>query len=226
MLITYEPTVFDRLHKFSDAKHSLANHKDVLGELGAVICKYGLQQKLGLTLLHKHFDLSPHERLIESVGDDKVYINPVAKVNEREIIPYLWKLSSGINGENCTQNLSWFPLEFQYKSVAQSDDINAVESLAANSNFLKEIAIKLQDFGVENVFGLSILHREAIAIAEGEILVETTDHEKRCFTLAAVNSSEVCKQELTETLWYFTTEENLGIASQCNSHCIQHCFGH
>ncbi|MBD2200859.1 MULTISPECIES: glycerol-3-phosphate ABC transporter substrate-binding protein [Calothrix] len=225
MLTTYEPSIFDSLNKFSDAKQSLAQHKNTLGELGAVICKHGLQQKIGLTLLHKHFDLLPHERLIESVGDNKIYINPIAGVDEEAIIPYLWKFSSEFSGENLAQNISYSPLEFQYKSTATTDNIEAVQALMANSNFLEEIAMKLQNFGLEDVFGLSILHREAIAIAKGEILVETTDHEKRCLTLTAVNSNDVCKEELTETLWHFT-EEDLGFARVCLSHCISHCTSH
>lgn len=226
MLTTYEPSIFDCLNKFSDAKQSLAQHKNTLGELGTVICKHGLQQKVGLTLLHKHFDLLPHERLIESVGDNKMYINPVAGVDEEAILPYLWKFSSEVSAKNFTQNPSCFPLEFQYKSAAKPDDIEAIQALMANSNFLEDIAIKLRDFGLEDVFGLSILHREAIAISEGEVLVETTDHETRCLTLAAVNSRDVCKEELTETLWHFTVDKDYDVARECGSHCIRHCISH
>ncbi|QFS51535.1 hypothetical protein [Nostoc sphaeroides] len=124
MLTTYEPSIFDGLNKFPVARQCLEKHKDALREAGAVICKHGLQQKVGLALLHKHFDLLPHERLIENIEDSKVYINPIIGVDDAAILPYLWKL----NYTNVTQNSSWFPLEFQYKSAAQPDDIKAIES--------------------------------------------------------------------------------------------------
>lgn len=116
-----------------------------------------------------------------------------------------------------------FYIDWQYSDFLK-DDIKAIESLTANSNFLEEMAVKLQDYGVEDVFGLSILHREAL-IKEGEIIVETTDHESRSLMIAAVSTSDIQHQELTETLWYFTADTKLGVAGQCGSHCGSHCWG-
>jgi hypothetical protein len=174
-----------------------------------------------LTLLHKHFDLSAHERLVERIEGDDIYIDPVNETDDAATIPYLWKLGF----DKLMKIPSWFPLEFQHRLSAGHDAVKAIESLTANHEFLEEIAVKFQDCGVEDIFGLSILHRD-IPLKEGEILVETTDCENRSLMITALSQDEIQHEDLTETLWYFTADERVGVAGDCIMHCSSHCRGH
>ncbi|MER3434672.1 MAG: hypothetical protein C4288_14920 [Leptolyngbya sp. ERB_1_1] len=153
MITSYVPEVFDQLNSFHTAKSQLKESKAFLHQLGTVICRHNLQQKVGLALLHKHFDLVPNERLVEQTAHHTISITPVCNPDDATIAPYLWKMATDSVGEH-----SWFPLEFQDTLEATPDSLNTAETLEANQAFLQEMAVKLQELNLEDVFGISILH--------------------------------------------------------------------
>ena len=221
MIKDYMPQVFDNLNQFHVAKIYSEENKRLLPQLGKVICKYNLEQKVGVALLHKHFNLMPGERLVEQFTDDTVNIAPISNPDDNAIIPYMWKFDS----DNPLKQ-SWFPLEFQYQSKTTVDKFNIAKIIEAETEFLQEMAVKLQELNLENVFAISVLHREAIALKEGQIRLETTNHTERLLTIAAVDRDSIEAQNITETLWYFTADSDFEVSGMCESHCYSHCVGH
>ncbi|MER3434671.1 MAG: hypothetical protein C4288_14915 [Leptolyngbya sp. ERB_1_1] len=63
-------------------------------------------------------------------------------------------------------------------------------------------------------------------LQKGQIRLETTDHDARVLTIAAIDQARIEDQELTETLWHFTATADFEAAGDCGSHCYSHCQGH
>ena len=215
MLTSYKPDVFDSLEHFFTARDLLEQAQDNMTELGAIIRRHGLQKQVGICLLHKHFDLSDNERLVEEFEGNNAYVKPTAEYGDA--IPYMWKVEQNqISGE-----WVWFPLEFVRVTEAVSAAVERSAAVVNNSEFLNEIAAKLSELGMTGMFGISILHRDAIKVAEGEILVESTDDAARVLTLSAVSRENVDRTNLTQTLWQFPNAEGFEVGAMC-SHCT-HC---
>ncbi|MEG4283649.1 glycerol-3-phosphate ABC transporter substrate-binding protein [Microcoleus sp. A006_D1] len=215
MLTSYKPDVFDCLEHFFTARDLLEQAPDNMTELGAIIRSHGLQKQVGICLLHKHFDLSNNERLVEEFDGNNAYVKPTAEYGDA--IPYMWKVEQNqISGE-----WVWFPLEFVRVTEAVSAAVERSKAVVNNSNFLNEIAGKLSQLGMTGMFGISILHRDAIKVAEGEILVESTDDAARVLTFSSVPRQNVDRTTLTQTLWQFPNAEGFEVGAMC-SHCT-HC---
>jgi hypothetical protein len=221
----YDPKVFNRLNEFSVARERLEESKGNLLELGDIICSHKLHQKVGISLLHKHFDLNSHERLVEEFVDNKFYIKPCAEGNLSEITPYLWKAEPNQDLGEC----NYFPLEFAHVNDDTLKIKEVVESVTGNHKFLAEMATKLSELGLADTFGIAVLHRDSIKLAEGEIVVETTDESARILTCSSAVQASIDSDKLTQTLWQFTPDESLKGAAACIghnkcSHCVGHCL--
>lgn len=214
MLTTYKPEVFANLETFEAAREQLENRKELLPELGDVIRRHGLNQQIGISLLHKHFDLAPEERLVEEFEDNHAYIRPTAECADS--LPYMWKLEQDEQSGEAT----WIPLEFVRRTDAAEVSERAA-TVAQNPTFLRELAEKLADLGVTNLFGFSVLHRDTIHVAEGNILVESTDDDARVLMFSALPRTAVDPKTLTQTLWKFSAEGGVEGVTEC-SHCT-HC---
>ncbi len=215
MLTAYTPEVFNGLEEFFSIKEKLEEVKENLTELGQVIRRYDLQKKVGICLLHKHFDLSPNERLVEEFQGNNSYIKPTT--DYEEAIPYMWK----VERDSTSGQWVWFPLEFVRGAEAAQTTAERSEAVLNNHEFMSEIAAKLSELGLTSIFGIGILHRDAIQVAEGEILVESTDDEARVLTFASLPRPAVDPTTLTQTLWQFPTAQGYEVGSMCQ-HCT-HC---
>ncbi|PZV18575.1 MAG: glycerol-3-phosphate ABC transporter substrate-binding protein [Leptolyngbya sp.] len=215
MLTTYKPEVFENLDTFESAREQLEDKKDLLPELGDVIRRHGLNQQIGISLLHKHFDLTHEERLVEEFADNHAYIKPSTDCNDS--LPYMWKLEQD---EQSGERL-WVPLEFVDSMATAATTVEQATVVANNPLFLKELAEKLSDLNVADLFGFSVLHRDEIHVAAGNILVESTDEDARVLTFSALPREKVDPTTLTQTLWKFPTNGGVECVSDCD-HCT-HC---
>src|SRR5690349_6299192 len=91
----YDARVFEALPEFEMAKQTLEGNREYLEELGRVICQHGLQEYIGISLLHKHFLVSPLEKLTKKFVGNEVRIRPMSSQDASKVAPYLWKLGTG-----------------------------------------------------------------------------------------------------------------------------------
>jgi len=70
---------------------------DCLAEILDVLKKHGLQERFGVALLHKHFDMDPDEILVEqtNVEDRVLTISPVKASTAGNTIQTIWMLRDG-----------------------------------------------------------------------------------------------------------------------------------
>ena len=237
----YDPGVFAGLPKFHEAKTLLKERYNHIGHIGHPFVKHQVQDSFGLNLLHKHFDMSNDELLYRSFNDTETVatMQPMSVMLAEDAVPYLWRAT------RAGGTWRFVPLEF----VRRSDVVRGTPTnLDGQQEFLSDFADRLAEFGVVDLFGLATLNIFRIPIGHDDLLVETTDTVQRKLTVRAEPRADQPPEELTETLWTFTPddEELLGggpghVAAarepdmickgmhcngHCKAHCIAHCQGH
>jgi hypothetical protein len=200
-LVGYDPDVFSRLSRFHAAKEFLEHQEKNIGKLGDVICAYGLERRIGVNLLHKHFDLTADEILVRDFKNNSALIAPVLHGNsDVSAIPYLWQLACGQHGSG------FYPLEFgRYSAEHYKAALEDFDTLSNETAFLAEISGLIRKLKISEVFGLATLYsRRLVDCKAGETLLERTDEERRLLTLKPFKESRLRSLESTQTLWVFT----------------------
>ena len=208
MVHNYTPQIFDNLPAWSAASRQIAPAQKHLPSLGRIICKRGLQDYLGLALLHKHFDLHSEERLIERFDHNQTEIKPRMVKDDTTVIPYLWK----------TDGTTWYPLEFCLSSQVPADTVKLADNLSAHDDLLSQLAVLLSRLNLTYVYGLTLLHRQAIRLGPDELLIETTHSPARRLVWAAHDQHEFAEQDLYPTVWQFQSSGSEPTINFCG-HC-------
>lgn len=226
----YDPGVFQGLNDFSVARDYLGHSRDYVTELGDVICHYGLHEVVGVTLLHKHFEIAGDEMVVREFVDNVSYMTPWNVTALLRVLPYLWKAQ--VDGGHA----DYFPLEFcAYPAGIQEEAHRDLERLEGSAGFLAAFAAALDELGLREIFGLAHLRsRDGLILGDGETLLETTDEANRILTLRPAQAQEVEGLDTTQTLWtYRPAGTRIGaVLNQgsggvhCAAHCWAHCSGH
>lgn len=195
----YDHGVFDGLIEFEVAKAQLEEHRDTIGELGAIIRKFGYEDLLAINLLHKHFDIHPDEVIVRRFehAENLAYMNPrSADEALGSSVPYLWAYAPGRDGPG------WYPIEFVERSSVSCGGFHA---LLYSDALLIELAEYLESSILAHLFGIAATYsRDGFTVDSGRTVLETTDEEARLLTLQAVPKAVVDDSpDTTQTLWIF-----------------------
>ena len=202
----YEQAVFAGLNEFEIAQKQLETHKKHLEALGTVVCRYGLQDVIGISLLHKQFDISSNEIVVREFVANEAYTKPFPKNDETKAIAYVWKL----HWDETTGRYTYYPLEFLYCNERTKEAERMASIIEQSDTFLSEMADTLLQLGVQDIFGISTLNHDAtIEVKPEEFLSETTDYEKRTLRIRPELKEESILNRSAETLWRFTLPEGL-----------------
>lgn len=145
----YMPNAYSTLPSFFQAQQQLKQNNDVLHQLGDVIVKYGLQDKVGVSLLHKHFPLQKDEKIVRKAHSTSVVA--AAEKSNGPFIPSQWRLFP-VGGRSV-----YAPIEFLDPGSFSKTAIEQSLSVERDHEFLTSFATVLKDRGAENIFGLSTL---------------------------------------------------------------------
>ena len=196
-LAPFSKQVWDGLLPFPEARRRARERLDALEEFGSIICRHGLQDVVGLALIHKHFKLAPDERLVEVFEDGGFRIVPSA---DQDVTPYLWKVEKDPQGE-----WQWFPIEFVKTVNAPTNAVELAARVGECPAFLAELSEAFVRLGVKDIFGLNTLHRDAVEAAPSELLIETNDEANRTLEVTAYPES-VGTEEISPTYWRVALE--------------------
>jgi hypothetical protein len=222
----YSAGVFQRLNQFHIARDRLDEHQEWLAQLGDIICAHGLHQRIGISLLHKHFEISDNEFVVREFTDNVSYMRPWDVNALGSTLPYLWK------AEIDDGRARYYPLEFcDYPDHLKAEARRDLEILKESPAFLTAFANKLDYLGLIEIFGLvNLRSRDGLILEHGETLLETTDEERRILTLKPAQASQVEAMNTTQTLWMYTpAPSRIGAViagAQCANHCAAHCLAH
>ncbi len=199
---TYDHTRYNKLNPFYVAEDLLPAAERSIEELGQIICDHGMQDTVGVALLHKHFDIAADERVVRRYEKNGAYIAPeTPSVNH---VACLWEF------DGCDDGI-WFPLEFSDRTsdVACFDQ---AEQLEGNESFLVEFSDALQRLTMQRLFGLAALHGfQILNPSDDQMVLETGGDAQRSLKLEVVNAMDPRGIGSTQTLWMF---ENAIIPSE------------
>lgn len=220
MLTQYNPKVFSNLNEFDISRKRLEEEQAKIPHLGDVICRHNLHRHVGISLLHKHFEMSDDEMLVERFIGERSFAVPLSESESIRAVPYMWKAVKHSESE------SWvfYPLEF-----VECPDDKLFETVTQNEVFFADMANVLSNLGVTDVFGVSVLHREAIRLTEDHTILENSNGRERRLNFQGVSKEKLSTElDLTRTLWAFNSSDGYTCNrhDDCSGHGCAHCEGH
>lgn len=225
MLATYEPSVFSGLSNFCAARRNLEASRRRLPSIGKVITGHELEDTVGISLLHKHFEISPDERLLKTCSARGASSEP--SKSQADFVPYSWKALR----DKKTGQIQFFPTEFLADEESNKASLRLAKRLRDNEPFLSDIGAKLCELSMEDVFGITALPGSDIEVGPAQILLEETDEVNRTLTVAVVSENKVHTLGVDETLWTFSRlnrgrSDDAITALDCSGHCFGCCVSH
>ncbi|KAL1878147.1 hypothetical protein Daus18300_002063 [Diaporthe australafricana] len=112
-----------------------------------VFIRHNVNEKFGVGLLHRHYDISPNEKIVELgpvstpqvVGDDE-------EITGGSVLPHTWRVHEG----------ELKPTEFRF--VAQRD-VAGTQRAEFPAGFVQELIAVIESAALENVLGINMIKR-------------------------------------------------------------------
>jgi hypothetical protein len=208
---------------------------DVLEELEACISGHAMQDAVGIQLVHQHFRIHDDECVYQHVDHvGKRIISEVGAYAHGGYLPYMWKLHTA---DGAAQ---FRPIEYLTAPTAALCGVSCPQErerfdsasrqlrrLKANEAFLREYATLLQQFGVEDVLGLSLCVLPAClkeAATDPATLILESQPEERMLVLSPKLRATLAAEESTiTTKWEFVGSAGNGKPVQVGCYPIYGC---
>jgi hypothetical protein len=221
----YQPRVYSNLPDFHIAENLSEDKKKLLPILGDVICKFNLEDNIGICLLHKHFNLKENEMLVRTFENNSFDIEPKSNYSAK-VLPYMWAFSqSGLDKETAL-----YPVEFIEKRSESTDFGLAVKEVQENEQFVEALKTALIQNELTNIFGISLIPHKLFDIKSDETLIENDVEGQKKLHISVVPSKTLLGQKTAQTLWKFNkngfSDEKLDCIIHCGLHCGIHCGIH
>ncbi|KAK5947115.1 hypothetical protein PMZ80_001262 [Knufia obscura] len=197
----YSPINYNLMLSLGRAKSTFDEHDGmsvVKNDLRPLFQKYGLQDKFGAGLVHRHFDLRPDERLVEYNGTSTPWQCRDCFLG-RKIVPIAWHLDGD----------KYVPYEFRF--ATSPEDIETASELERQTAFLGEMQDVLHRRELDWVLGL-----RAMPITRKESLLEVTQGRANISIPQSELPDDEQKKPKTETMWFFDQELERIYACNCS----------
>ena len=217
----FSPHVFANLPEFETSKAQLAKNETAIELLGEVIQAYNLGSKVGVSLLHKHFNLYEDELLVRNFERNTFQIKAESGVEDKSL-PYMWTFSK----LRSRDDLSVYPVEFIGKTDKTAQFVDISDLVMGNEAFLEDFSKQLKELNVENIFGLSLIPHGLFDIPPKHTLFERDDIPNRRLIISVEPLSKIESIKTTRTLFLFPTVDSPKLGIICALHCAAHCGVH
>jgi hypothetical protein len=198
----YKHQEFASLPIFNEAEKHLSEEMHVIPRLGQIICDHNMQDIVGVVLLHKHFDISPAERVVRIYEGQEARIYPDA--NFDHLAGCGWRSVDG----------AWYPIEFS-NTINVPDAFLEAEALRGKAEFLRVYCDELRLLEVENLFWLATLHGvRRLAPTDHQTILERNDGNRR-LRLQVVDLQDLQAINATQTLWTFESHGRIDCPPPC-----------
>lgn len=183
----YVPKVVADLPDLKEAVAAFEASNVNVPHFGRIILNAGLQDVVGLTVMHRHYGVKEDEVILETIEGSKgnnlrflCQATKYADVEER-MVPYIIRFDKELN--------QWIGVEW---TVASAGDAAVFfDRLVAEQEFLTRMAEELTSRSLESSVGLTLVHRVLLTDAEQEVLCETTDRETGVSVTVPLTKAEV-----------------------------------
>jgi hypothetical protein len=192
-------TYYNRLSTVNVADQDLKRHERdaALEALCSVITSHGLEQYLGIRLLHKHNDIEDGEIMVEDAEFDELAgFTLITQPKPLATQDHSWVANSWRFVNQC-----YVPSEFSHSRLLEGPTV----SPTTEKKCFDQLAVALCDLRLEAILGPSLNVGSAVESqrpAGQTILSEITDEENRRNIVRFVNLSEVDESRVIETSWF------------------------
>lgn len=145
----------------------IEQRETILKDSRNILLRHALEPFIGIDIKHKHFDIPPDHWLVEQrqVDGGSSIMSPKPSVD----LP--------TNTTPCSFVLigdTWVPYEFVIDSEAAQQGLAAVTSAP---DFLSELARLVSHYGVQDILGFNLLHRDHLGGADKGVIETPGQHE-------------------------------------------------
>lgn len=203
----YSPTLYSELPLLEDNEFLPHKAPEAVTRIGGVLAGASLNGIVGISLLHRHFDLNPEESLLRRCTPTQVIARPATASVQR--FPCNWKFVT-TDGE-----IEIYPIEFIECSKQTQDLLNNSDRVEANLRVLTMIGAILQEYDLMNCIGLGLLFPNE-STNNDLVPIERTDEIERVSVIERSRRSP----ESIETLWSF--DQTSTTAWICRAACYCH----
>lgn len=211
----YSALVYSNLPDFELAKQFSEKRLVEVRPLLDVIRKHGMQQLVGVSLLHRHFAMYEDEILIRRFSENSFAIAP-ARASEVIAIPYVWAYSKKAS----STAFELFPVEFIEQSEHTHKYAEQAEKVASFEEFLRDYFAVLRDRGTARFLGLALLPKHVFKLEGDVALIEDDAPSGRLLNVNVRPKSDLESAPTTQTLWAAGPSKDL--AQWCVIHCGIH----
>lgn len=187
---------YNQLQTVFDADSSLQQkgRDAIIEEIIDVIMSFGLQNSVGLRLLHRHNAITVNEVMLEDARFDEHGIALVTLATPvEEIDSTVCANSWMLDGDN------FIPCEYSRKSLLKYPDITPNN----NQQFFRAMGQKLRQLQVEKWIGPALIESNLVSsyAAGRELLLEQSALDDRANVLRYVSTDETNPSGFVETFW-------------------------
>ncbi|KAI6355348.1 hypothetical protein MCOR25_008234 [Pyricularia grisea] len=189
---SYRPEVFTslpQLHHASERFASLDGDETVEKEFKDLFRRHGMEHTFGLTMLHRHFDMAPNERLVEYGATSTPW---ELESDKNTIKPHCWVL--GQDGVS--------PYEFRYDPQNNATELEIDFNSPKIQAFAHEFIQLVDKIGGTGLFGICA-HPGARQFTNR---LEFTEGRAN-ITIPMEEVPEDMKRNMTSAAWYFHNDQ-------------------
>jgi hypothetical protein len=216
--IDYTSDGYNSLPSYEVSQRSLQQHRNIIARLGEVITKYKLEDKIGVSLLHKHFDVPRDKKLVRTREANGV----VAKIaeNTNKLLPAQWRLMP------FGSIIGYAPIEFIDAATFSPAAIQQTFELQWSSAFLREFAAVLKQYGVADTFGIATLNvfKELGVSHRNEVICERPGSAPETSEFDVLPKNVKLEPGTGQALWTFSALPTSG-SGGAKVHCAYMCIG-
>jgi hypothetical protein len=184
--------IYDTFISQHEAQARAIEFMDRMDRVGAIICKHDLNAILGVSLLHKHFDIAPSEEVVGRLKQGFWCAEPAIMPPEC-LKPMAWKLDGR----------AWHPMEHFIVTPDLATKVAASDSVSMNPTLLAELADIFTSLGLEEIFGIALLDKTTIPIPRGMTWFEVSSERSRRMVLCQIQTPQIANLNAGTTVWDF-----------------------
>lgn len=183
-------------------------------ELGTKFAEFKMTDSLGLTYLHKHFEIDNDEKLVCIISNGKSVTAPIQSSNINfRIVPYIWKV------EKYENIINWYPIEFVKINTENDIAYKQYLDFINNNKFQNELGEILIGLNIQDIFGISTRFRDELITNKDDILLEITDLKNKKLEIKPILNSDNNPLSDMETGWYFNKKGESELSLSCRNTC-------
>ena len=220
ILQAYDAQTFKDLGHFSENYPYSTLKLPEIGKLLDIIRQHNISSCVNVALLHRHFDLTTSEILVERQFLDFSKISVYDINSDIGSQATAWPYMFGLHKSNVSERVQMFPLEFVYFDETDTDKKikfeDQLQYLLQHPEFIQDYSRELDFLGLSEIFGLALKHRAHLDGNYGT--VENSDEVNRILRV----TPEVTKNAHSIDGQYNTNKTPKPMCTHFCAHCNRH----